>query len=100
MCYNYNDENSKRGGQMAVSVTRKHKDTVFSGLLYSCDNAVENSKELYKALTGKTVQHAEKCRLEDALFYEFKNDVAYIMDGKWVCFIEHQSAINPNMPLR
>lgn len=80
--------------------TKNHKDTVFSSLFYECENAVDNAKSLYKALTGKDVAEIEKCRLEDVLFREFKNDVAYIMDGKWVCFIEHQSTINPNMPLR
>ena len=28
------------------------------------------------------------------------NDVAYIMDGVFICFVEHQSTINPNMALR
>ena len=85
---------------MEPNTTRNYKDTVFSSLFYSCKDAVENAKDLYKALTGITVQHAEKCRLEDVVFREFKNDVAYIMDGKWICFIEHQSTVNPNMPLR
>ena len=82
------------------NTARNYKDTVFSSLFYECENAEENAKDLYKALTGRTVCNAEKCRLEDVLFREFKNDVAYIMDGKFVCFIEHQSTINPNMPLR
>ena len=80
--------------------TKKYKDTVFSSLFYDCEDAVENAKDLYKALTGRTVIHAEKCRLEDVLYREFMNDVAYIMDGRFICFIEHQSTINPNMPLR
>lgn len=80
--------------------TKNYKDTVFSSLFYECKDATDNAKNLYKALTGKEVEEIEKCRLEDVLFREFKNDVAYIMDGKWVCFIEHQSTINPNMPLR
>ena len=80
--------------------TKNYKDTVFSSLFYECENAEDNARSLYKALTGKNVEEIEKCRLEEVLFREFKNDVAYIMDGKWVCFIEHQSTINPNMPLR
>lgn len=80
--------------------TKNYKDTVFSSLFYECKDAADNAKNLYKALTGKDVEKIEKCRLEDVLFREFKNDVAYIMDDKWVCFIEHQSTINPNMPLR
>ena len=85
---------------MTSNTTRNYKDTVFSSLFYDCKDAVQNAKELYKALTGRTVEKAEKCRLEDVLFREFKNDAAYIMDGKLICFIEHQSSINPNMPLR
>ena len=42
----------------------------------------------------------EKCRLEDVLFRQFLNDVAYIMDDVFICFIEHQSTLNPNMALR
>ena len=80
--------------------TKNYKDTVFSSLFYECKDATDNAKNLYKALTGKEVEEIEKCRLEEVLFRQFKNDVAYIMDGKWVCFIEHQSTINPNMPLR
>ena len=80
--------------------TKNYKDTVFSSLFYECKDATDNAKNLYKALTGKEVEEIEKCRLEEVLFREFKNDVAYIIDGKWVCFIEHQSTINPNMPLR
>ena len=83
-----------------VKPTRNYKDTLFGSLFYSCDEAVENAKALYKALTGKEVQKVEKCRLEDVLFRQFMNDVAYIMDDVFICFIEHQSSINPNMALR
>ena len=43
---------------MEPNTTRNYKDTVFSSLFYSCKDAVENAKDLYKALTGITVQHA------------------------------------------
>ena len=83
-----------------VKTTRNYKDTLFGSLFYSCDDAIENAKALYKALTGKDVENVEKCRLEDVLFRQFMNDVAYIMDGVFICFVEHQSTINPNMALR
>ena len=86
--------------EQSILTTRNYKDTVFSSLFYTCDQAIENARSLYQALTGKKVTNIEKCRLEDVIFREFKNDVAYIMDDKLVCFIEHQSTINPNMPLR
>ena len=80
--------------------TRNYKDTLFGSLFYSCEDAVENAKSLYKALTGREVKTVEKCRLEDVLFRQFLNDVAYIMDDVFICFIEHQSTLNPNMALR
>ena len=83
-----------------VKTTRNYKDTLFGSLFYSCEDAVENAKALYKAPTGKEVKHVEKCRLEDVLFRQFLNDVAYIMDDVFICFVEHQSTINPNMALR
>lgn len=83
-----------------VKTTRNYKDTLFGSLFYSCDEAIENAKALYKALTGKDVENVEKCRIEDVLFRQFMNDVAYIMDGVFICFVEHQSTINPNMALR
>ena len=83
-----------------VKTTRNYKDTLFGSLFYSCDEAIENAKSLYKALTGRNVENVEKCRLEDVLFRQFMNDVAYIMDGVFICFVEHQSTINPNMALR
>lgn len=86
--------------EQSSKTTRAYKDTVFSSLFYTCDNAIEHAKSLYQALTGRKVTHIEKCRLEDVIFREFKNDVAYIIDGRLVCFIEHQSTINPNMPFR
>ena len=45
------------------NTARNYKDTVFSSLFYECENAEENAKDLYKALTGRTVCNAEKCRL-------------------------------------
>ncbi|MBQ8132879.1 MAG: hypothetical protein IJ192_00460 [Clostridia bacterium] len=81
-------------------INRKVKDTVFSSLFYECEYAVENAKELYKAVRGRTVNEIEKCRLEDVLFRERKNDIAYVMDKRLVSFMEHQSTENPNMPLR
>ena len=83
-----------------LKTTRNYKDTLFGSLFYSCDEAVDNAKALYKALTGREVQNVEKCRLEDVLFRQFLNDVAYIMDDVFICFVEHQSSINPNMALR
>lgn len=79
---------------------RNYKDSLFSSIFYTCENADENAKALYKAITGKTVKEAKKCRLEDVFWTNQKNDVSYLFDGKIVFFIEHQSTINENMPFR
>lgn len=79
---------------------RNYKDSLFSSIFYTCENADENAKALYKAITGTTVKEAQKCRLEDVFWTNQKNDVSYLFDGKIVFFIEHQSTINENMPFR
>jgi predicted transposase/invertase (TIGR01784 family) len=38
--------------------------------------------------------------LSDALYMEQLNDIAFVIDGKLVVLVEHQSSINENMPLR
>jgi hypothetical protein len=42
----------------------------------------------------------EIATLSDVLFTERQNDVAFIVGGRIVIFIEHQSSLNENMPLR
>jgi predicted transposase/invertase (TIGR01784 family) len=42
----------------------------------------------------------EIATLENALVNDIYNDLSFIIDGKLVVMIEHQSSINPNMPLR
>ena len=34
------------------------------------------------------------------MYMAFRNDVAYLIDGKIITLVEHQSTINANMPLR
>lgn len=46
--------------EQKTNITRAYKDTVFSSLFYTCDNAVENAKSLYKALSSHEVRNAEK----------------------------------------
>jgi hypothetical protein len=38
--------------------------------------------------------------LSDVLYMEQLNDISFVIDGKLVVLIEHQSSINENMPLR
>lgn len=38
--------------------------------------------------------------MEDVLYKNFKNDISFEVNGTVIVFGEHQSTVNPNMPLR
>ena len=42
----------------------------------------------------------ERVNLEQVLYKSYYNDIAVLVDGQFILMIEHQSTINPNMPLR
>lgn len=82
---------------------RKHKDSVFCDLFYSDQDARKHLLELYNALSGTNYtdpQEIQLVRLDDVLFKNFKNDVAFMVKDERIIINEHQSTINPNMPLR
>ena len=82
---------------------RQYKDTVFTDLFYSDQDAERNLLSLYNALYGtdfKDEGAVEKVRLDDVIFMKMKNDLAAVIGGKRLFLCEHQSTINKNMPLR
>lgn len=82
---------------------RKHKDSVFTDLFTYDETARKNVLELYNALfdTNYTDEEIiEMVTLEQVLFMNFKNDVAFIADKRRIVLSEHQSTVNPNLPLR
>ncbi len=82
---------------------RNYKDSVFTDLFYSDVNARNNLLSLYNALYGTFYTDPEiiqKLRLEDILFKNFKNDIAFLVGNRHFILGEHQSTLNPNMPLR
>lgn len=83
--------------------TTRYKDSVFTDLFYSDMNAEKNLLSLYNALYGTDYQDAEdvdKCRLEDVIFMNFKNDTAAIIGKRHLFLSEQQATVNDNMPLR
>ena len=65
--------------------------------------AKENFLSLYNALQGTKltdIEHLKNIRLDQVLYMAFYNDVSYLVDNKIIVLAEHQSTINPNMPLR
>lgn len=81
-----------------VQVNRNYKDTLFR-LIFK---EKENLLSLYNAMTGSTytnVEDLEIITLENAIYMNMKNDLAFLIDST-VNLYEHQSTYSPNMPLR
>ncbi|MCM1038741.1 MAG: hypothetical protein NC314_00650 [Roseburia sp.] len=77
---------------------RNYKDTLFRMLF----REKENLLNLYNALnqTAYTdVKDLEITTLENAVYMNYKNDISFVFDFELMLY-EHQSTVNPNMPLR
>jgi hypothetical protein len=82
-----------------MSANTKYKDSLFSWLFSDPDTL----RELYSAIEGVPLDPSVPITintLEDVLFMDMINDISFLVAGKLVILIEHQSTINPNMPLR
>lgn len=80
-------------------IKRNYKDSTFRKLF----NDKERLIELYNALSGSNYSKdvdVEIITFHDAIMGNRKGDVVFQIDGKIIVFLEHQSPINPNMPLR
>ena len=95
---------TRTGEEAAMSAAnRKYKDSVFVDLFSEDERAKENFLSLYNALHGTNLKDTEQLktvRLDQVLYMTFYNDVSYLVDNKIIVLAEHQSTINPNMPLR
>jgi hypothetical protein len=82
-----------------MGVNSRYKDSVFF-LLFSDPDTL---RELYSAIEGVYLDPdipIEINTLQDAVFKGKINDISFSIGGKLVVLIEHQSTINPNMPVR
>ena len=80
-------------------VTREYKDSIFTKLFSDKQKALE----LYNAVGTKKYDsntEIEINTLDDVLYLDRINDVSFILDGKLIVLVEHQSSINANMPMR
>ena len=82
-----------------MGTNAKYKASVFSSLFAEPDDM----RMLYSALEGVTLPPdvpIEPNTLSDVLYRGRINDISFTFGGRLVIVIEHQSTINPNMPLR
>jgi hypothetical protein len=81
-------------------VVMAYKDSLFRSLFGNQKAALE----LYNALHGTDYSERDAQitinTLSESLFTSQKNDLSFIINGKLVVLVEHQSSINENMPFR
>jgi hypothetical protein len=78
---------------------RQYKSSVFADYFKERERLLE----LYGALKGRSYPADTEVRLvtlEDALFQNRINDLAFVLDGRLIVLVEHQSTQNFNIPLR
>ena len=77
----------------------QYKDSVFC-LLFNDPDKLRN---LYNVLTESSYDKDTPVSintLKNELFLGPQNDISFTIGGKTIVLIEHQSTINPNMPVR
>lgn len=88
---------SKRKQNLPMPV-RNYRDTVFRMLFREKNELLS----LFNTVNGTSYEEPEKLQittLENAIYMSMKNDISCILDMKLNLY-EHQSTVNPNMPLR
>ena len=92
-------QNEKPSGE-----NRSHRDSLFVDYFSKDRDWKQHFLSLYNALHGTSLQVAdtqlERVNLEQVLYKSYYNDIAVLVNGQFILMIEHQSTINPNMPLR
>ncbi|MDR1330100.1 MAG: Rpn family recombination-promoting nuclease/putative transposase [Oscillospiraceae bacterium] len=81
------------------NANREHKSSVFADFFKDRDRLLE----MYGALKGISYPadtQVELVTLEDVLFQKQINDLAFVLDGRLIILVEHQSTLNSNIPLR
>jgi len=77
-----------------------YKDTMFRSLF----NNEKSLLELYNALHGTSHSEGDTeiviNTLDETLVSQRKNDISFLLNGRLVVMLEHQSSVNENMPFR
>ena len=87
-----------------IKTNHKHKDSLFVDYFSKDRDWKQHFLSLYNALHGTDLQvettKLERVNLEQVLYMDYYNDIAVLVNNQFILMIEHQSTINPNMPLR
>ena len=90
--------------EKTTNENRSHKDSLFVDYFSKDRDWKQHFLSLYNALHGTNLQVAdtqlERVNIDQVLYKSYYNDIAVLVNGQFILMIEHQSTINPNMPLR
>lgn len=78
----------------------KYKDSFFSVLFNNKENLLELYKVLHPEDAKVTVNDIEVMTMKNVLLIRRYNDAAMKIRDKLLVLSEHQSTLNPNMPVR
>ncbi|MDR1664342.1 MAG: hypothetical protein LBR83_05410 [Clostridiales bacterium] len=82
-----------------MDANKEYKDSFIRALFKQPEKALQ----LYGDITGKVFGSDTKIEmktLKNVFLSKLRNDLAFIINDTLVVIIEHQSTLNPNMPLR
>ena len=85
--------------QTPVKAKRNYKDSIFRKLFNNKAAIID----LYNALSGSDHPpdtYVKIVTLDNVIFGDRKNDLAFMIENRFIILIEMQSTVNPNMPLR
>ena len=91
-------QTKNHGAAQMLAASRNYKSTVFAMLFGDRERLLR----LYNAISGKNYQDPEELEintLDNAIYMGMKNDLSFLIDDR-LSLYEHQSTVNPNMPLR
>ena len=82
-------------------IRRNYKDRLFK-IIFGREENKELTLSLYNAVNGSDYKNAEDIKLttiDNVIYMGMTNDVSFLVNGT-INLYEHQSTINPNMPIR
>ena len=83
-----------------AKTNKKFQDSIFRDIFKYKDNFLKMYNAIHPSDTSVTVDDLERITLDNVLTIGLYNDVSYLVRDTLMVFVEHQSTIDNNMPLR